>query len=253
MTISVAQAQLYFLAFTRIMAILIHLPMLGGQSIPNQVRIGLGLVLALILVPWQPLAPDAEALGFIVYSIAVAKEIIIGTLVGFAIDLVFGMIQIAGATMGLGSGFESGRIFNPALGDAGSAFDQLFLILLMLFFIVFDGHHIVLIAIQKTFQVLPLNGPLPFNGLDVVISTTGQLIAAGVHLALPVMTALIMTDLTLGLLARVAPQVQVYFLGLPVKVTVALLSLTLMFSVMLPFLRDVFRALGDNMLRFIQG
>jgi flagellar biosynthetic protein FliR len=252
MTISVAQAQLFFLAFTRIMAIIIHVPVLGGQSIPTQVRIGLGLALALILIPWQPLPPDATAIGVFAFGLAIAKEILIGTLVGFAAVLVFGAIQIAGVAMGLGSGFESGRLFNPALGDAGSAFDQIFVIIMMMFFLVIDGHHVVLIAIQKTFSVIPLNGALPFNGMEALATTTAQLIAAGIHLALPVMTALILTDITLGLLARVTPQVQVYFLGLPVKVTVALLSLTLVITVLFPYLTNLYQSIGENMLLFLQ-
>jgi flagellar biosynthetic protein FliR len=253
MTISVAQAQLFFLAFTRIMAIIIHVPVLGGQSIPNQVRIGLGLALAVILIPWQPLAPEAASIGFFAYGLAIGKEIIIGTLVGFAADLVFGAIQIAGSVMGMGSGFESSRIFNPAIGEAGSAFDQIFVSLMMLVFLAIDGHHVVLIAIQRTFSVIPLNGSLPFTGIDPLVLTTVQLITAGIHMALPVMTALVLTDLTLGLLARVTPQVQVYFLGLPVKVTVALFSMSMLLVVIFPYVTNIFKSLGDNMLLFIKN
>ncbi len=117
MTISVAQAQLFFLAFARIMAIIIHIPVLGGQNIPGQVRIGLGFVLAMVLVSWQPLPGDAESIGAIGYAVSIGKEILIGTLVGYAADLAFGAIQMAGAAMSLGSGFESSRIFNPSMGE----------------------------------------------------------------------------------------------------------------------------------------
>ncbi len=251
MTISVAQAQLFFLAFTRIMAILIHIPVFGGQTIPTQVRLGLGLVLALVLIPWQPLPAEAEALGFLAYGVAIGKEIILGTLVGFAADLAFGALQIAGSAMGIGSGFESSRIFNPALGEAGSSFDQIFVMTASMIFLVIDGHHLTLIALQKTFEALPLNGPLPFNGLETILTATATFISAGVHLALPVMAALVLTDLTLGLLARVAPQVQVYFLGLPVKVAVALLALGLTFTVIVPSLSAMFRAMVENMLLFL--
>lgn len=251
--ISVAQAQLFFLAFTRIMAIIIHVPVLGGQNIPSQVRIGLGFVLAMVLIPWQPLPEEATSIGFISYGLSIGKEIFIGTLIGYSADLAFGAIQMAGGAMGLGSGFESSRIFNPAMGDSGSAFDQIFVMTATMVFLMINGHHLVITAIQKTFEIMPINGALPFNGLAKIMSTTSTFIVAGIHLALPVMAALILADLTLGLLARVAPQVQVYFLGLPVKVVVSLLALSFMFAGLLPYLSSLFQSMAENMLLFLKS
>lgn len=252
MIISVAQAQLFFLAFTRIMAILVHIPVFGGQNIPSQVRIGLGLILAFVLIPWQPLSPEAIAIGTFAYGLAIGKEIVIGTLIGFAADLAFGAIQMAGSAMGMGSGFESGRIFNPALGEAGSAFDQIFVMTATMIFLVINGHHLVLIAIQKTFDVVPLNGDLPINGIDSLIKTTSVFIASGIHMAMPIIAALVVTDLTLGLLARVAPQVQVYFLGLPVKVVVAMIAMGMTFAVIFPYLSSLFKNMAEGMLLFVE-
>ncbi|MBI5943478.1 MAG: flagellar biosynthetic protein FliR [Chloroflexi bacterium] len=252
MTISVAQAQLFFLAFTRIMAVIIHVPVFGGQNIPAQVRIGLGFALAMVLIPWQPLPPDAAVIGTFSYAVSIGKEILIGTLIGFSADLAFGAIQMAGSAMGIGSGFESSRIFNPALGDAGSAFDQIFVMTASMIFLVIDGHHLVLIAMQNTFNAVPLNSSLPFGGADTIIKMTSTFIAAGVQMALPVMAALVLTDLTLGLLARVAPQVQVYFLGLPVKVVVAMIALGMTFAVVFPNLASLFRLMTENMVLFVE-
>ncbi len=252
MIISVAQAQLFFLAFTRIMAIIIHVPMLGGQNIPTQVRIGLGLVLAVVLIPWQPLPPEAISIGAFAYGVAIGKEIMIGTLIGFAADLAFGAIQIAGSAMGMGSGFESSRIFNPALGEAASAFDQIFVMTASMIFLIIDGHHIFLIALQNTFNILPLNGQLPFEGMEAVVKVTSVFISTGIHRALPIMAALVLTDLTLGLLARVAPQVQVYFLGLPVKVVVAMVAMGMTFASIFPYLSTLFKSMAENMVLFVE-
>ncbi len=252
MTISVAQAQLFFLAFTRIMAIIIHVPVFGGQNIPAQVRIGLGLVLAFVLIPWQPLPAQAIAIGTAGYLLAIGREIIIGTLIGFAADLAFGAIQMAGAAMGMGSGFESSRIFNPALGEAGSAFDQIFVMTATMIFLVLNGHHLFLIALQRTFEAVPINGELPFDGMEALIKTTSIFIAAGIHMAMPVIAALVLTDLTLGLLARVAPQVQVYFLGLPVKVVVAMIAMGMTFAVIFPYLSLIFKNMAESMLLFVE-
>jgi flagellar biosynthetic protein FliR len=248
MIISVAQAQQFFLAFTRIMAVLIHIPMLGGQTVPSQVRIAFGLVLAAVMLPWQPLPPEATALGLFGFAAAILAQLIIGTLAGFAANLTFGAVQIAGETMGIGSGFGSGRVFNPAMGESGSVFDQFFVMVAVLLFLVIDAHHIFLVALQRTFTILPLDAALPVGALDTMLRLTAQLIAAGVEMALPVLAALLLTDLTLGLLARVAPQVQVFFLGLPLKVGVSLAALGILFSVLLPMLSSLYNELGPRML-----
>ena len=172
--------------------------------------------------------------------------------IGFAADLAFGAIQMAGSAMGMGSGFESSRIFNPALGEAGSSFDQIFVMTASMIFLAIDGHHFFLIALQKTFNAVPLNGALPFNGMEAVMETTAVFISAGIHMAMPVMAALVLTDLTLGLLARVAPQVQVYFLGLPVKVVVALAAMGMTFAVIVPSLTTLFKSMAESMFLFVK-
>ncbi|MEW6506060.1 MAG: flagellar biosynthetic protein FliR [Chloroflexota bacterium] len=251
MIVSVAQAQLYFLALTRILAMMIAVPVLGGQTIPLQVRVGLGLILAAILLPWQPLPPQTEWMDGLAYAIWVVREVLIGTLAGFAARLTFGALQIAGEAMGLGSGFASSRLFNPAIAESSTALDQFFMMVVMLYFLVIDGHHLFLIAVKKTFEILPLMAPLPLDRMDVLMQTTAQLILAGVHLALPVMAALFLTDLTLGLLARVAPQVQVYFLGLPLKIGVSLIAMGLVIVVGLPLIGNLYREIAPRMLTLI--
>lgn len=248
MIVSVAQAQLFFLVVTRVLAMLIHVPVLGGQSIPAQVRLAFGLVLSAVLIPWQPLPSGAEAMGPFGFAVAIGKEVLLGTLTGFAAELTFAVIVIAGEAMGLESGFASGRVFNPSMGESGSAFNQLFVMVAMMFFLMIDGHHIFLIAMQKTFEVIPVNGALPLNSLEVLIRMTAQLIAAGIQLALPVMAALIFTDVALGLLARVAPQVQIFFLGLPLKVGVSMAALGLLVTMVLPAVGNLYRMVGNRML-----
>jgi flagellar biosynthetic protein FliR len=251
MLISVGQAQIFFLVFTRIMMMLIPIPVLGGQSVPVQVRIGLGLILAAILVPWTPVPLVTEPLPLLGYASAVLREVIIGALGGFAAVLTFGVIQIAGETMGLGSGFGAGRILNPALGDSGSPMDQLFIMVGLLLFVVLDGHHVFIQAVQRSFTILPANSPLPFKEAGTLISMTAQLFAACIQMALPVMGALLLADITLGLLSRVAPQVQVFFLGLPLKIGLGMVALSMTFAIAFPVMGDLFRNIGTRMLVLI--
>jgi flagellar biosynthetic protein FliR len=255
MTISVAQAQLFFLALTRILAMLIHIPVLGGRAIPNQVKIGLGVLVTIVLagvaLPGAPLPPEAPAMAPLTLAAAIARELIIGTLAGFAAVLTFGAVQTAGELMGLGSGFASGRVFNPAFADSGSALDQFFLIIATLLFVVSNGHHLALLALQQTFAAAPLASPveqvLTTGGLDRMLTLTSQLFGAGVLLAAPIIGATLMADVTLALLARVAPQVHVFFLGMPLKVGLGLGALALALAVLIPQVASLMNEIGARM------
>jgi flagellar biosynthesis protein FliR len=251
--VSIAQFQLFLLALTRILALLIQIPVLGGPLVPNRVKLGLGIFLALVLIPWQPLPVNAIPIPWGGYPVYILQELIIGSLVGFAARLAFAAVQIAGDFMGIGTGFAAAQIMNPTTGDTGSTVDQFVVMAAMLLFLVIDGHHLFLLAVQRTFVAAPLLTPLPPFSAEPLMRLTAQLITSGVQLALPVVGALLLMDLALGLLARVAPQVNPYFLGLPVKVGVGIIALMLAMGVLFPLIADLFREIGPNMLKLMAG
>jgi flagellar biosynthetic protein FliR len=256
MIISAAQAQYFFLGFTRIMAVLVVVPILAGQMVPAQVRLGLGLLLSLMIIPWQAMPENFEAVSFLGFTFMIIRELAIGLLLSFAVTLTFSVFQIAGQIMGLTSGFSANRVLNPAIGETGSAIDQFFSMVAMLLFLVIDGHHMIIHALGLTFEVSPLLGAFPqftIESMDYLGKMFLQMISAGIEIALPVVGTLLLTDLTLGLLARVAPQIQVFFLGLPLKIGVGLLTLSIAMSVILPRLADIFRGIPERMLGLIGG
>jgi flagellar biosynthetic protein FliR len=249
--VNLLQAQLFLLALTRILAILIHVPVLGGRAIPDPVKIGLGLTFALVALPWQPPAEGAPALGMIEMLVGIARELLIGTIAGYAAVLTFGALQTTGQLIGLSSGFSAGQILNPALEESGTALDQVILMTVMLLFLILNGHHAFLVGIQRTFALLPVNGPLPDLRLEAIVAVTAGMVTAGIQMSMPVMGTLLLTDLTLGLLARVAPQVHVFFLGIPLKVGVALVVLSISMIGLAPVIEDLFGRLAPRMLNFL--
>jgi len=251
--VSVAQAQVFFLAFTRVMAMIVHIPVLGGRAIPNQVKIGFGILLAMIILPWDLLPATEEAQSLLVFAFQVAREILIGTLAGFGAVLTFGAVQMAGDVMGLGSGFRAAQVLNPALGLQGSAMNQFFVVMATLLFLVVNGHHIFIVALQRSFDLVPLSETLPALSSERLLTLAGQMIGLGVQMALPVFGAVLLTDLSLGLLARVAPQIQVFFLGVPVKVAVGMMALLLSLGILFPLLREMFKDIGDTTLILLGG
>jgi flagellar biosynthesis protein FliR len=251
MIISIAQTQLFVLVLTRIMAVIIHIPNLGSNNIPNQIRIAIGVILAAILVPWTPLAETAQAMSLVGLSVAIIRELLIGTLIGYAAILTFGTVTIASETMGIGSGFGSDRIFNPVMNQSATPMGQFFIVIAMLYFMAMNGHHVAIAALQKSFTLLPVNSPLPALSADYLLKITAQLIVVGVQIAFPIFATLLLTDITLALLSRVAPQIQFYFLGLPLKIGLSMIALGLSIGIFFPYLQDLFSNLGERMLSMI--
>jgi len=211
------------------------------------------VLLTIVMLPWQPLPSDAESWNTFAFAFAVGREVIIGTLAGYAAALVFAMLQIAAEMMSQGSGFSAGRVLHPTLGSTGTAMDMLFVLMAMLIFFVLNGHHAFLLGIQKTFTLLPLNQPIPTLTPHLVMRLTSEMVAAGIQISMPVLGAMLLTDLVLGLLARVAPQMQVYYLGVPLKVGIGLLALSVSLAIFVPHLAGIFDAMADNLLRLLQG
>lgn len=251
MILSIAQTQLFFLALTRVLAILVQVPTFGSEIVPNQVKIGLGVILTIIVLPWNPIPADAAAVPWLAFAGLILRELIIGFLAGFAASLTFGAFQMTGKLIDMSSGFGAGQVFNPAMSEAGGTLDQFFVLVVMLYFMLTNGHHIFLIGLQNTFKVLPLNQPLPQINPEALLHMTSGMITSGIQMALPVIGALFLTDLTLGLLAKVAPQINVFFLGLPIKVWVGIFSLSLLFGMFVPSLDRAFKNLALRMVEIL--
>jgi flagellar biosynthesis protein FliR len=249
--VSIIQTQLFFLVLSRILAAIVFVPVLGGRSVPNPVKIGFGLVLSMVISPTLPQPTNTEALSAIAYGFAMAQEVLIGALSGYAALLTFSALQMAGHLMGIVSGFSAANVLNPALEDNGTAMDQMFLITAVLVFLVINGHHLFLIGLQRTFDLVPVNSALPTLSLPNILRMTSQFITAGVQMAMPVVGTLLLTDLTLGLLARVAPQVHVFFLGIPLKIGIGLIALAFTIVMLAPNLESMFTNLGERTLQLL--
>jgi flagellar biosynthetic protein FliR len=251
MLITVASVQLFILIFTRVTVILVQIPIFGGSMINNVVKVGLGIAVSLMIMPLDQLLAYQVELPAVALAYAIFQELVIGFLAGFAAALLFNMIQTAATLMELSSGFSAGSIFNPTIGAPGSAFNQFFVLFAMMYFLIINAHHQFLQGLWYSFQVLPIGSSLNLLTPTSLMMMSGKIIVTGVQIALPVMGALLLTDLTMGLLARVSPQINVFFLGLPVKVWVALVGLFAAIIVLGPVIRDLFGNVDMDMIQIL--
>jgi flagellar biosynthetic protein FliR len=233
------------LAAVRVLAALSLNPVLGTTRMPALGRIGLGLFITLALFP--PGGPEGEPVTFGVS--ALIGELLIGLLAGFVVALVFVAVQAAAALIGVTSGFNLAGTLNPSLELGQGALDQFFSILAIVVFVQSGGHHLFLIGINELFAAVPVGtvSVVP-QGTDGLAIVTTALLSAAIKMVFPVVAALLLADLGLAILAKVAPQLNLFAIGLPAKALITFGAIAVAMPWFLPRLVAMFRDVPNAML-----
>jgi flagellar biosynthesis protein FliR len=181
----------------------------------------------------------------------VAAELMVGLLAGFAITLIFGSIQFMAGLIGVNSGFSFAQTLNPMFeggGGAGGVVETFIMAFALLVFVQINGHHLFLIGLSQLFDVVPVGEVTSLPGsLDSLLTLSTSLFSAGLKLALPIVAALLLADIAFGLLAKVAPQFNLFALEMPVKMLLGLTALALALPVIVPRLTALFRTVPSVM------
>lgn len=212
--------------FLRVLALFTSAPVFSMRVIPVRTRIGLAFLVAVCaqaVLPEQPVISlnSREAAG------AVVQQVGIGLAMGFAVRLVFAAVELAGEIIGLQMGLNFASFFDPASNAQVSAVARFFGNISMLLFVVINGHLMVLMAVVKSFDSFPVGGNfLQAIGQMRLHELCASLFSSALWIALPMIALLLFVNLTLGIISRVAPQMNIYAVGFPVTLTVGMLGIT---------------------------
>ena len=239
----------YLWTFLRVLAVFTSAPIFSSRAFPVRARIGLALLIAVAAQPsiqGQALISitGPEALG------AVVQQVGVGLAIGFAVRLVFATVELAGEVVGFQMGLNFASFFDPMLNSQSSAVARFFGQMAALLFVVMNGHMIVTMTVVQSFEVFPLDQ----NFLEAlktmkIYAMGAQIFASGLWIALPMIGMLMFVNLGLGIISRVAPQMNIYAIGFPVTLTVGLIGIT----ATLPMLDQPMRVLMENAMQvFIQ-
>ncbi|MBV9120670.1 MAG: flagellar type III secretion system protein FliR [Chloroflexi bacterium] len=231
-----------FLVFVRIGAMLFSAPLLNGRSVPQVLKVGLAMLLAFLLVPLNQAHFVEVPMEWLPLSLLTMKELGVGIIVGFVANLVFSAMQLAGQFIGLQIGFSLANVLDPLFSQSISILDQLYTVLAGLIFLAIDGHHMLILAIQQTLDIVPA-GTLNLSGpfVNQLIMLTSGVFVAALRIALPVVAALLLSDIALGLMSRTLPQMNVFIVGMPVKLFVGFLVLLLTLPSVNGLVGDMFK------------
>ena len=234
--------------FIRALALMTSLPVFSQRSVPMRVKVALAFFIAIAAqasLPAMPVIPLGSALAWIV----VLQQVLIGVSLGFAVRVVFAAVEFAGEVIGLQMGLNFAGFFDPVTASQGTASGRFFGTMVAFLFIIINGHLAIIAALIKSFSAFPV-GPEPFAFLRAVQPHVwgSEVFAIGLWIALPLVGMLLFVNLVLGVISRVAPQINIFAIGFPITLGVGLIGMLLT----LPLLQQPFTMALERMLEHFQ-
>ncbi len=216
---------LFIFPLTRILALLATAPVFSNAAMPRRIRLVAGLAIAMAMAPALPPTPALPAGSWLGVTVIV-EQLLIGSMMGFALRIAFAAIDVAGELIGLQMGLSFATFFDPVAGGQTPVITQFLSLLTTLFFLAMNGHLLAIYLVAESFTVLPI-GNLPFQAISLaaLVKAAAMMFSLGVLLALPLITALLVTNLALGVLSRVAPALNLFAVGFPVTLALGFLML----------------------------
>jgi flagellar biosynthesis protein FliR len=212
---------------TRILGLIATAPLFGNISVPVRVKVVLGILLALIIAPAVPALPATDPMS-LAGMLIVMQELVIGLAMGFAMRVVFAAAEFAGEVIGLTMGFGFATFFDPQTRGRSSAISQYLALLTLMLFVATNIHLVLLSVLSDSFTTLPISAlPTTGTGFRQIAAWSGLIFSAGAQLALPLIAALLISNMALGILTRAAPQLNLFGIGFPITLGAGFIVLAL--------------------------
>ncbi len=240
------------LAFTRIALIFVQAPIFGSNHIANPVLAGLALTVTIVLYPNLPVPNDMPQDVF-PFIQALLTQACVGLVIGYVSFLVMATAQFGGELLDIQMGLSSAASFDPASHGAINLVRKVQFYTAMNLYLCLDGHHMLLKAIDASFKIIPVTHFYFSDDLAwEMLRLSSQLLVVGTQIAAPALAALFINQCAMGLLARVAPQMNVFMLSFPLNIAIGFTLLTLSYPFILRLLGIQFEINLDSLVKCIQ-
>ncbi|WP_303856096.1 flagellar biosynthetic protein FliR [Salinicola salarius] len=241
--------RLFFWPTVRILAFFMASPLWSLPSVPTPVKALLGAAIAVAIAPALPPMPAIPLFSLASFGIML-QQILIGIAMGLVLRIMIAVVQTAGEFISMQMGLGFATFFQPDAGTNTMVLSRLLEILTLLMFLAMDGHLITIEILAWTFEVLPIGS----TSIDATFAETlarwgGTIFSSGLLMAIPIVTALLLINLSLGILNRASPQLSIFSVGFPMTLTAGLVLITALIPDMGGFWSDLF----EQQLRFMQG
>jgi len=243
------------LIFVRTGALFMAVPVLGGSIIPVQVRVMLGMLVAVTLLPICPAVPLVGA-DAITLFMAILYEFFIGLMMGLAVQGVFSCVEFAAETITSEIGLIRSETLDPSSGGAGQSggMTTLLYYLGLMIFLGLGIHHQVILSLARSFIALPA-GSMNTTGLslDALMHVTTQIFIVGILMSAPFIAVNFLINVTFSLMGKVAPKMNVFVVSFSVRILAGLFALTLTGSLLAHYMGTEMSQIPHRMLEIVLG
>lgn len=255
----------FFLVVMRLTGLLMTAPLFNGSQIPAMVKVWLSMVLALVVVTsvlgWPPKLAVVDKLNIQTLpqlAFWMGWEFGIGWLIGTAARWLFESVRMAGEIIATQMGLSMASALDPTSGESNTVISESLSFMALLVFLSLDLHHWLIASVYHTYQWLPI-GQLPNNtnwlggSVDQLLIWFGSFFELGLMLAAPIMAMLLLTDMALAYVAKLMPQMNVFLVGLPLKLIVGLAGLSISASLFFDRINQAWNVSFKGILLLFKG
>ncbi len=252
--ILVADFLVVIMIFLRIMGVFTAAPIFGNQSIPVIIRVLISAFIAYITF----LTIDTTAIEiqpeFLPLAIFGFKEILTGLIIGFSLNLVFYGISFAGWIVGFNMGLSMANAFNPTTDIENNIIGEVFFIFAAIVFFLINGHHYIISAVVASFKVIPLgNFTLNEAAYILLLKYSAAVFVIAIKIASPIIVSYFLVIIGEGIIARVIPQIQVFFITQPLKVGLGFLLLSFAVPMYLYIFKQVLKSYEESLYNLLKA
>jgi flagellar biosynthetic protein FliR len=225
----------YFLVFARTGAMLMLLPPINQAGIPSRVRLVLALAVSLALAPGLAHAYPASIPSTpIAFGVMTAEDVTAGILIGTMANIVMSALSVAGSLIATQTGLSYAQMLNPTMGDQEPVLGNFLTLLGGVLIFATNLHHLAISAIQGSYTLIPPGAALPTGDMaELAVRLVSGSFALGVQLAAPFLVFGFAVNASIGLLARLMPQLQVFFIAMPINILAGFMLLMLLVGTMM--------------------
>jgi len=252
----IEQITVALLILLRVGALIIFLPVLGHQLVPQQVKVGIIVLLSILIYPVVADSVTLIPLDPIAFAAIAIQEILIAGAIALFGQLIFTAAQFAGQLISFQMGMTVANVFDPATHSQQSVIGQMAMTLAMLLWVSVGAHYIFIHALVESFQIFPIDQPWSFPGLLSLTDAAAQMFILSLKIAAPIMLLLTFVYIALGLVSRAVPQIQVFFVSFPLTVGLGLMAFALGMPAFIYLMQNAYESLASQVplfLRYLSG